>query len=76
MAKLGVPLEVLEVLKALHEAVNARLSVEGVEKTAGSTIGVRQGDLLGLILFNFHVAGAMMAWKEERETRPPVLQTK
>jgi hypothetical protein len=29
--------------------------VEGVEKAVGSTIGVRQGDLLGPILFNFHV---------------------
>jgi hypothetical protein len=61
MAKLGVPPGVLEVLQALHETVNVKFSVEGVEKTAGSTIGVRQGDLLGLILFNFHVAGAMMA---------------
>ena len=61
MAKLGVPPGVLEVLQALHETVNVKFSVEGVEKTVGSTIGVRQGDLLGPILFNFHVAGAMMA---------------
>ena len=37
---------------------------------------MRQGNLPGPILFNFHVAGAMMAWQEERETLPPVLQTK
>jgi NAD(P)-dependent dehydrogenase (short-subunit alcohol dehydrogenase family) len=76
----------LEVLQALHETVNARFSVEGVEKAVGSTIGVRQGDLPGPILFNFHVAGELihdgrpMAWQEaiqeERETPPPVLQTK
>jgi hypothetical protein len=59
---------VLEVLQALHETVNVKFSVEGVDNTVGGIIGVRQGDLLGPILFNFHVAGAMMAWQEERET--------
>ena len=41
-----------------------------------SIIGVKQGDLLGPILFNFHVAGAMMAWQQERQSVPPVFQTK
>jgi hypothetical protein len=72
MAKLGVPPALLNVLRALHKTVNVKFSVEGVEKTVGSIIGVRQGDLLGPILFNFHVAGAMMAWQAERTTRPPV----
>jgi hypothetical protein len=76
MAKLGVPPALLNVLRALHKTVNVKFAVEGVEKTVGSIIGVRQGDLLGPIFFNFHVAGAMMAWQAERTTRPPVLQTK
>jgi hypothetical protein len=40
VAKLGVPPGVLEVLQALHETVNAKFSVEGVEKAVGSIIGV------------------------------------
>ena len=63
-------------LKALHSKVNVKFSVEGVERTVPSVIGVRQGDLLGPILFNFHVAGALMAWKEERKSAPPALRTK
>jgi hypothetical protein len=60
MAKLGVPPALLNVLRALHKTVDVKFSVEGVEKAAGSTIGVRQGDLLDPVLSNFHVAGAMM----------------
>ena len=65
MAKLGVPPALLNVLRALHKTVNVKFSVEGVEKTAGSTVGFRQGDLLDPILSNFHVAGAMMAWQQK-----------
>jgi hypothetical protein len=75
-AKLGVPPTLVAVLMALHAKVNVKFSVEGVERTVGSIIGVRQGDLLGPILFNFHVAGALMAWKEARKSAPPTLRTK
>jgi hypothetical protein len=48
------------VLKALHAKINVKFSVKGVERTVGTTasVSVRQGDLLGLILFNFRV------WRE------------
>ena len=76
MAKLGVPPALISVLQALHATVNVTFTVEGVPRTVGSIIGVKQGDLLGPILFNFHVAGAMMAWQQERQSVPPVFQTK
>ena len=76
MAKLGVPPALISVLQALHATVNVKFAVEGVTRTVGSIIGVKQGDLLGPILFNFHVAGAMMAWQQERQSVPPVFQTK
>jgi hypothetical protein len=76
MAKLGVPPTLVAVLKALHAKVNVKFSVVGVERTVPSVIGGRQGDLLEPILFNFHVAGALMAWKEERKSAPPALRTK
>jgi hypothetical protein len=63
-------------LQALHATVNVKFAVEGVPRTVGSIIGVKQGDLLGPILFNFHVARAMMAWQQERQSKPPVFETK
>jgi hypothetical protein len=76
MEKLGVPPTLVAVLMALHAKVNVKFSVERVERTVGSKIGVRQGDLLGPILFNFHVAGALMAWKEAWKSAPPALRSK
>jgi hypothetical protein len=41
MAKHGVPPTLVAVLKALHAKVNVKFSVEGVERTVPSAIGVR-----------------------------------
>ena len=60
-----MPPALISVLQALHATVNVKFAVEGVMRTVGSIIGVKQGDLLGPILFNFHVAGATMAWQQE-----------
>jgi hypothetical protein len=77
MAKLGVPPNLISVLQALHKTVLEKfdVDVDGVEKTIDSVIGVKQADILGPILFNFLVAGAMMAWKTQRKTKPPTLNT-
>jgi hypothetical protein len=52
-----------------------KFDVDGVEKTIDSVIGAKQGDILGPIIFNSLVAGAMMAWKMQRKTKPPALNT-
>jgi hypothetical protein len=75
MAKLGFPPNLIFVLQALHKTVLVKYDVDGVEKTIDSVIGVKQGGILGPILFNFLVAGAMMAWKTQRKTKPPTLNT-
>jgi len=47
-----------------------------VEKNLESIIGVKQGDILGPVLFIFLVAAFQMAWRKVRTTKPPELFTK
>ena len=67
MERLGVPPTVLLVLKALHEEVVVKFDVDGVEQSLPSIIGVKQGDILGPVLFLFLVAGFQMAWRKRFE---------
>jgi hypothetical protein len=77
MEKLGVPPTVLSVLKALHAKVDVKFDVDGVEKNLESIIGVKQGDILGSVLFLFFVAAFQMAWRKvQTTTKPPALFTK
>jgi len=76
MERLGVPPTVLLVLKALHEEVVVKFDVDGVEQSLPSIIGVKQGDILGPVLFLFLVAGFQMAWRKVRTTTPPTLYTR
>jgi hypothetical protein len=64
------------VLKALHAKVDVKFDVDGVEKNLESIIGVKQGDILGPVLFLFLVAAFQMAWRKVRTTKPPALFTK
>ena len=67
MERFGYPPKLVSLLKALHERVLVRFEVEGVEKVIESLIGVKQGDLLGPILFNVYGAAVMVAWRKVRE---------
>ena len=67
MEKFGFPPKLVSLLKALHKRVLVNFEVEGVEKIINSTIGVKQGGLLGPILFNIYGAAVMIAWRKVRE---------
>jgi hypothetical protein len=72
----GAPPTVLLVLRALHEKADVKFNADGVEQTLPSKIGVKQGDILGPVLFLFLVAGFQMAWRTVRTTTPPTPSTK
>ena len=41
-----------------------KFEVDGVERVIESTIGVKQGDILGPTLFIFYIAAIMETWRE------------
>ena len=63
LLKFGVPQKLVSLLKALHEHVYVKFNVDNVEHTITCSIGVKQGDILGPILFTFFVAAVMITWR-------------
>ena len=65
LRKFGVPPKIVDLLIALHKSVIVKFEVDGVAASLLSIIGVKQGDLLGPILFTFCIAAIMMTWRSE-----------
>ena len=65
LRKFGVPPKIVDLLIALHKSVIVKFEIDGVIATLLSIIGVKQGDLLGPILFTFYIAAIMMTWRSE-----------
>jgi hypothetical protein len=69
LLKLGVPGKLVDLLKALHARVKVKFAVQGVEVELESVIGVKQGDILGPILFVLYMCRVMMAWRKKHPER-------
>ena len=65
LAKFGVPPKMIAVLKALHASVHVEFEIDGISKIIESIIGVKQGDVLGPVLFVIYMAAVMMSWRQE-----------
>ena len=63
MKRFGYPPKFMRILIKLHTGVKVNFSMHGVEKEVSSTIGAKQGDLLGPDLFNIHIAAVMQIWR-------------
>ena len=64
LKKFGVPAKVIDLIKSLHQRVKVKFSVDGITHIIYSIVGVKQGDILGPILFTFYVAAIMITWRK------------
>ena len=64
LRKFGVPPKLVSLLESLHKHVYVKFNVDGVEHVITCIIGVKQGDILGPILFTFFIAAVMITWRE------------
>ena len=65
LEKFGAPPKLIAVLKALHASVHVEFEIDGISKIIESIIGVKQGDVLGPVLFVIYMAAVMMSWRQE-----------
>ena len=73
--KSGVPPKLLRILKSLHQEVTINFEVAGYNKSLNNTVGVKQGDTLGPLLFLFYIAAILKSWRLTTTTAPCVFMS-
>ena len=63
LEKFGVPKKLINLLKALHAKFTVIFTVDDITHTLDCIIGVKEGDVLGPILFTFFIAAVMITWR-------------
>ena len=75
LAKFGIPKKLIDLIIALHTDIQVDFEFQGVKKSFFSHIGVKQGDVLGPILFNFYIAAIMITWRKSTSVNACVFKT-
>ena len=76
LEQFGVPAKLISILKALHNNFEVKFTVDDNTQIVLCTIGVKQGDILGPILFTFFLAAVMITWRATTNTPLCVFRTK
>ena len=76
LERFGFPPKIITILKSLHKNVNVKFTVGTVTHILSSIIGVKQGDILGPILFTIFIAAIMITWRKMYDRPLCIFRTK
>ena len=76
LEKFGVPLKIVRILKSLHQNFKVNFEVDNVSHSINCTIGVKQGDILGPVLFVMYIAAIMITWRKRYDRPLCIFRTK
>ena len=71
----GIPPKFIRLIIALHRII-VQLSIDGAEAEIESIIGVKQGDVLGPIIFIIYMVDLTNTWKQKEDTSPCLFRSK
>eukprot|EP00111_Clytia_hemisphaerica_P018594 TCONS_00054984-protein len=76
LEKFGVPLKIVRILKSLHQNFKVNFEVDNVSHSINCTIGVKQGNILGPVLFVMYIAAIMITWRKRYDRPLCIFRTK
>ena len=65
--RFGLPPKMISIIKALHKNINVKFTVDDITNEMNCIIGVKQGDILGPVLFTIYIAAIMISWRSAYE---------
>jgi len=69
-------IKLVSLLKALHKDFTIKISIHEIDKSINNTIGVKQGDILGPMLFFFFICAVMITWRSKYQGEPCIFHSK
>ena len=63
IVRFGVSPKLMNLLRAINRDVKVKFEVEGNIHEVNCSIGVKQGDVLGPVLFTILMVGVMSIWR-------------
>jgi len=62
--KSGVPRKIINLIRTLHTDVNVSFKIGNSSRSFSNSIGVKQGDTLGPLLFLFFITAILKTWQD------------